>query len=162
MKRSHHKKNKKTHRKNSNKHLFSKKSKRRNRKSKKIRKTKKGGSKNLAFVGNPYNINNSPPGNYYELNKNVVPLPFNTCPKQKGGNLMNMVPDDLLNLGRYFKQGIFNSYNDFYADKHGPSYSVMNQPIDKPNLEILNRSVVNIPEIKDKSNLLTVQDLQKS
>ena len=38
----------------------------------------------------------------------------------------------------------------------------MNQPIDKPNLEILNRSVVNIPEIKDKSNLLTVQDLQKS
>lgn len=143
--------------------------------------TRKGGA--APFVGKGWNVEEVyPPGNYYNLNKyptlqtniltsNCSPRMFkggktrrnksrrNRNRKHRGGGITDIIPQDLLNLGRSMKHGMYDLYTDFIPKSHGPSPSVMEQPIDR-DYKVIGVPDVDIAAIKAKANQVTSASLK--
>jgi len=79
--------------------------------------------------------------------------------KQRGGFLDALVPQDLTNLGRHVEYNAKNFYNDLIGQTHVISPSVMSQPINQKNYELIDRDLVDYNTIKNKSNVTTVNQL---
>ena len=78
---------------------------------------------------------------------------------QRGGFLDALIPQDITNLGRHFENNSKNFYNDVIGQTHNVSPSVMTQPINQKNFELINRDLVDYQGIKHKANITTVNEL---
>ena len=163
--------------------------KRKSRRSHKTRKMRKykGGS-NLfnsdlfspyPFVKQPYNIINLyPPSNYYAVNRDPTlqtNILQNNCnidtkkggkrksrkqSKHRGGGIItDLMPQDLLNLGRTLKHDAYNLYTNFIPKQHGTSPSVMAQPINK-NVELVGVPHIDIAKIRNMAKQTTMASLK--
>ena len=79
--------------------------------------------------------------------------------KQRGGFINFLIPQDGIDLGRHMKHNASNFYNDLIGDKHSMSPSVMSQPINQKNHELINRQLVDYKDARDQAKLTTMSDL---
>ena len=79
--------------------------------------------------------------------------------KQRGGFLGALIPQDATDLGRHMQNNASNFYNDLIGQKHGSSSSVMSQPINQKNYELINRQLVDYKDASDQAKLTTMSQL---